>query len=225
MNHTITSESQPVSKPPVSERKASANRANAQRSTGPRTAVGKARSSLNALRHGILAKAAFNLKIDGAECRAEFEAIVAGLAQEFQPRTMSDHLMVQQLAGCYWRLAKVWRYEQEAAWRMCAHAIGMQGRRDGCRAPAPIVSRQRHLLEPERIRKVDDILADRGLLGHARRGSVAESSGPVTPQIRYQHAVASLCEWRSHTIVRVSVVGKTVQQNDRKTLRVAALFV
>ena len=60
----------------------------------------------------------FNLKIDGAECRAEFEAIVAGLAQEFQPRTMSDHLMVQQLAGCYWRLAKVWRYEQEAAWRM-----------------------------------------------------------------------------------------------------------
>ncbi len=118
MNHTITSESQPVSKPPVSERKASANRANAQRSTGPRTAAGKARSSLNALRHGILAKAAFNLKIDGAECRAEFEAIVAGLAQEFQPRTMSDHLMVQQLAGCYWRLAKVWRYEQEAAWRM-----------------------------------------------------------------------------------------------------------
>ena len=118
MNHTVTSESQPVSKPPVSERKASANRANAQRSTGPRTPAGKARSSLNALRHGILAKAAFNLKIDGAECRAEFEAIVAGLAQEFQPRTMSDHLMVQQLAGCYWRLAKVWRYEQEAAWRM-----------------------------------------------------------------------------------------------------------
>ena len=25
--------------------------------------------------------------------------------------------MVQQLAGCYWRLAKVWTYETEAAWR------------------------------------------------------------------------------------------------------------
>ena len=29
------------------------NRANAQKSTGPRTAAGKQRSSLNALRHGI----------------------------------------------------------------------------------------------------------------------------------------------------------------------------
>ncbi len=45
-------------KAPVSERKASANRANAQHSTGPRTAKGKAASSLNALRHGILSQAA-----------------------------------------------------------------------------------------------------------------------------------------------------------------------
>jgi hypothetical protein len=118
MKKSVPSESTQTSKPPVSERKASANRANAQRSTGPRTAAGKTRSSLNALRHGILARAAFNSKIDGAARREDFDAIVTGLAQEFQPQTMSDHLMVQQLAGCYWRLAKVWRYEQEASWRM-----------------------------------------------------------------------------------------------------------
>jgi hypothetical protein len=99
-------------------RKAAANRENAKRSTGPRSAAGKARASLNALRHGILARAAFNLTIEGAERRKEFEVLVAGLAQEFQPQTTTEHLMVQQLAGCYWRLAKVWRYEQEAAWRM-----------------------------------------------------------------------------------------------------------
>ncbi len=103
--------------PPVSERKAAANRANAQRSTGPRTPQGKTRSSLNALRHGILARAAFNPTIDGKERRAEFEEIVAGLAQEFQPATASEHMMVQQLAGCYWKLAKVWNFETEAAWR------------------------------------------------------------------------------------------------------------
>ncbi len=103
--------------PPVSERKAAANRANAQRSTGPRTPEGKARASLNALRHGILAKAAFNVTIEGEERRAEFDAIVAGLAQEFQPRTVIEQMTVQQLAGCYWKLAKVWTYEQEAAWR------------------------------------------------------------------------------------------------------------
>jgi hypothetical protein len=102
----------------VSERKLSANRANAKHSTGPRSRDGKARSSLNALRHGILAKAAFNAKIDGADRRAEFDALVEGLAQEYQPQTMTEEMTVQQLAGCYWRLAKVWRYEQAAAWRM-----------------------------------------------------------------------------------------------------------
>ncbi len=117
MNNSVTSESPSIAKPPVSERQASANRANAQRSTGPRTPAGKARASLNALRHGILAKAAFNVVIEGEDRRAEFEAIVAGLAQEFQPRTLSEHAMVQQLAGCYWKLAKVWTFETESAWR------------------------------------------------------------------------------------------------------------
>jgi len=55
MNKTVSAHHPQPSKPPVSARKASANRANAQRSTGPRTAKGKATSSLNALRHGILA--------------------------------------------------------------------------------------------------------------------------------------------------------------------------
>jgi len=117
MKKTATSKSSQTSTRPLSERKASANRANAQRSTGPRTPAGKAASSLNALRHGILARAAFNVTIEGQERRAEFEALVAGLAQEFQPRTLSEHLTVQQLAGCYWRLAKVWTFETEAAWR------------------------------------------------------------------------------------------------------------
>src|SRR5579871_5074741 len=52
----------------VSERKLAANRSNARASTGPRTAAGKARSSRNALRHGLSAKAvpdpAIGLAID-----------------------------------------------------------------------------------------------------------------------------------------------------------------
>jgi hypothetical protein len=120
MKKATPSESPQTSKQPVSQRKATANRANAQRSTGPRTPKGKAAASLNALRHGILARAAFNVTIEGEERRAEFDALVAGLAQEFQPRTMSEHMTVQQLAGCYWRLAKVWTHETEAAWRAYA---------------------------------------------------------------------------------------------------------
>jgi hypothetical protein len=107
-------------KPPISERKLAANRANALRSTGPRTREGKQRSSMNALRHGILARSAFNEEIDGEGKRAEFDELVAGLAQEYQPRTTTEVMTVQQLAGCYWRLAKVWRYEMAASWRMWA---------------------------------------------------------------------------------------------------------
>ena len=44
-------------KKPVSSRKQAANRANAQKSTGPKTALGKSYSRVNALRHGMLANA------------------------------------------------------------------------------------------------------------------------------------------------------------------------
>jgi hypothetical protein len=44
---------------PISERKLAALRQNAQKSTGPRTPLGKFRSSRNALKHGNYAK--FNL--------------------------------------------------------------------------------------------------------------------------------------------------------------------
>ena len=41
-----------IHRPPLSDRELAARRANAQRSTGPRTERGKARSRLNALKHG-----------------------------------------------------------------------------------------------------------------------------------------------------------------------------
>jgi hypothetical protein len=41
---------------PISERKLIALRKNAQKSTGPRTAIGKFRSSRNALKHGYYSK-------------------------------------------------------------------------------------------------------------------------------------------------------------------------
>jgi hypothetical protein len=167
--------------PAVSARKAAANRANAKRSTGPRSAAGKARSSLNALRHGILARAAFNLTIEGAERRKEFEALVAGLAQEFQPQTMAEHLMVQQLAGCWWRLAKVWRHEQEAAWRMWI-APGM---------PMEEYNEYAHYREiPLRDQVIEK---SRKFLPKAGLGDPTIPNGPSASTIlRYQGAVSAM---------------------------------
>jgi hypothetical protein len=45
----------------ATERQIAANRANAQRSTGPKTAVGKMKSSRNAFRHGLSGPLPLNL--------------------------------------------------------------------------------------------------------------------------------------------------------------------
>ena len=62
-----------------SKQRLEANRANAKRSTGPTTEPGKARSKMNALKHGLSAKA---VVIEGEDPR-EFEALRAGLEQDF----------------------------------------------------------------------------------------------------------------------------------------------
>jgi hypothetical protein len=181
MKESVTSESHSTSKPPVSERKAAANRANAQRSTGPRTAEGKARSSLNALRHGILAKAAFNVVIEGEERRAEFEAIVAGLAQEYQPRTITEYMMVQQLAGCYWKLAKVWTFETESAWR--SNFVNNLG-----------IAEFAQLEKAGLARVVDQVMEDQdALFPEAGLGNPTIPAGPsASTMLRYQGAINSM---------------------------------
>jgi len=68
------------------ERQIRANRANAQRSTGPRTAVGKLKSSRNAYRHGL--SGAMPLHLSSA-------AKVNLIAREFA----SEHAMEDRLAS------------------------------------------------------------------------------------------------------------------------------
>ena len=181
MNNSVTSESPSIAKPPVSERQASANRANAQRSTGPRTPAGKARASLNALRHGILAKAAFNVVIEGEDRRAEFEAIVAGLAQEFQPRTLSEHAMVQQLAGCYWKLAKVWTFETESAWR--STVVNNLG-----------IAEFAQMEKAGMARVVDQVMEEQGeVFSEAGLGNPTIPAGPSAgTMLRYQGAINAM---------------------------------
>jgi len=75
----------------TSDRKLEANRRNAARSTGPRSAAGRARSSRNAVRHGLLA----NFSKDDA-LSAEMESLAALLAGEGAPR---DRLALSRLAA------------------------------------------------------------------------------------------------------------------------------
>jgi hypothetical protein len=100
---------------PASNRKAESNRRNAQKSTGPRTAKGKVNSSLNALKHGILASQSVITTMEGREHRGEFEALVDGLSADFQPVGTFEQLLVQDIAACFWRKRRLLRFESRAA--------------------------------------------------------------------------------------------------------------
>ena len=87
----------------TSQRQFEANRANAKRSTGPRTSDGKARSRMNAVKHGLTAK----YIVIGDEDPDEFEALRADLESDFQPSTRLEYELVDRLAGLLWRLRRV----------------------------------------------------------------------------------------------------------------------
>ncbi len=84
-------------------KKAAANRLNAATSTGPRTKSGKARSSRNALKHGLSAEQVVMLDEDPAA----FEALRDDLYAHYQPAGPVAENLVEQVAACIWRLRRV----------------------------------------------------------------------------------------------------------------------
>ena len=83
----------------ISDKQLNANRRNALRSTGPRTETGKARSSQNARKHGVLANEVISLH----ENKGEFIELLNGLHEQFNPQTALEAQLVDQLAIEFWR--------------------------------------------------------------------------------------------------------------------------
>ncbi len=100
---------------PPSPRRAT-NRANSQHSTGPRTAAGKQRSSLNALRHGLTAAS----PVLPSEDRAAYNDHRRGFFDEYQPATPTESQLVEELAATSWRLNRIPLLEAEVLARAAA---------------------------------------------------------------------------------------------------------
>ncbi len=69
------------------------------KTTGPRTELGKGRSSRNAIKHGIFSKA---ILLNG-ESRGEFESLRTDLWEALQPVGRLEELLVDKLASLSWR--------------------------------------------------------------------------------------------------------------------------
>ena len=98
-------------KRPVSERRIQANRRNALRSTGPKTARGKRTVARNAIKHGLLAREVVITAGDGEEDLAEFHALIGSLWEYYEPAGVVEESLVQTIATCWWRKARVIRAE------------------------------------------------------------------------------------------------------------------
>ena len=79
----------------TSERKMEANRQNSKRSTGPKTEIGKAKSSRNARQHGL---SRLNFEDDASAIPAGCQT-TAGLAQEQSSSEMDDLFLANVRLG------------------------------------------------------------------------------------------------------------------------------
>ena len=94
----------------ATDRQLQANRENAKKSTGPRTPEGKARSSRNALRHGLLAQ---DSVIPG-EDPAEFDRHLILFENTYVPKNYIEREIVRQIADAAWRMQRLSRIETTA---------------------------------------------------------------------------------------------------------------
>jgi hypothetical protein len=91
-------------------RQIEAARRNGSRSSGPVTADGKARSSQNALKHGLYSKAVV-LTNESTEL---YDKLVEEYLAEYQPATRREQDLVLQIASCAWRLNRILTMETAA---------------------------------------------------------------------------------------------------------------
>ena len=89
------------------EKQKKANRENAKKSTGPRTDEGKARSSKNTIKHGLLARDA----VMAGEDPAEYDRCFQELEENLFPKNAIEFCLVRQIADSEWRLRRIERLE------------------------------------------------------------------------------------------------------------------
>src|ERR1700683_5616501 len=84
----------------TTEAQINANRQNAKQSTGPRTEEGKARTHLNALKHGRRAK----LVVLPWENQDDFDDLCDEFQDGFKPANVGEQAMVEKMVVNYWKV-------------------------------------------------------------------------------------------------------------------------
>jgi hypothetical protein len=92
--------------PETSEGKSRGNASSSslgRKAAGPRSQLGKNKSKLNATTHGIFSRVA----VLTSESRAEFDVLLNGLRNHYQPIGKLEEVLVEKLATLFWRYRRV----------------------------------------------------------------------------------------------------------------------
>ena len=92
----------------TSPRKIAANRQNAKRCTGPKTARGKSRSSLNALKQGVFS----TRRLIAGENQNAYRDLAERVFSEVKPNSAVETMLADQIVGDLWRLRRVEQAER-----------------------------------------------------------------------------------------------------------------
>jgi hypothetical protein len=92
-----------------SQKQIEANRRNALKSTGPKSEEGKAKSSMNALRHGLTAEQA----VLPHENEDDYEKFREGMLESYAPEDSAELAIVEELVNANWRLLRLHRVETQ----------------------------------------------------------------------------------------------------------------
>jgi len=87
----------------TSEAQLNANRENAQHSTGPKTAAGRAASSMNALKTGLTGVTV----LLPSEDTAAYQSHIVSYEKQFKPLGPEESALVQSIADIRWRLNRI----------------------------------------------------------------------------------------------------------------------
>ena len=93
----------------VSEKQLAANSRNALKSTGPCTVEGKARSSKNATKHGLLS----DQVLLSSNSKRQFNRFKRGIHLSLDPKGAMEELLVDRVIDSAWRMRRVMQVEKQ----------------------------------------------------------------------------------------------------------------
>ena len=129
-----------------------ANRRNAQKSTGPRTPEGKARSSRNALRHGLASISPHCFL--AIEDRSAFERMLQGYILSHRPNHTDEVDLLVDAVFCKWRQQRLWSTEaQIVEMTIAEQQDDLQRKLPKANAAAHVANASRHCAEENRLNR------------------------------------------------------------------------